>query len=271
MKQSIRTKKDYKLLTDERDLTVVSLLILAGAVIFLSISLFFSIQGNKNLKSPVYLVKPNDEIEIATPGSNQHRDKKAIARLAESWLKMSYEWDLHNPDNQDTPCVSEIKAIDSVVPCKVHDASFLLSPPIRNRFLYLIARDIVKKGVYGENKVFSLVDIFLTNNFKKRGPDTYSIDIIASRIDLKESISPSGLEVREEIDDEILNNRIFLQSIPSDRLVLPDLEQVAYRRKIHSLLSAGLIITDIKPIQIPLKFRKSELKVTRGRSSSNDR
>jgi len=229
-----------------------------AVIVSLSIALLTSIAVNYQQGSNIYILKPNGETAIATSATREDFIAEALPTTAESFIKLSYEWDLHNPDNKNAPCLAELKNIGAVVPCKIHDVSFLLSPRIRSKFLRIIAGVTTKAGLYDENGIFSFVQIFFTSTPHQTSSNTYYIDLIASRVDLKISITTSGLIHREQVNDEILNNRIFFQVISPDRLIDRDLKstEIALRRQIHSLLSAGLIITDIQPIDVPIDFRK---------------
>ncbi len=251
----------FQAVEKDRDKTFYCLSALSITVPILSIALGISVSLNFRLKSDIYVVKPDNSITHAAPNySDAHRDRDRIAHLAESWLKLTYEWDINHPENPAIPCISSLKTFNVVMPCKTHDAGFLLSPKIRDPILAEISKSI-PAGVYQPEGIFSTVKVYFTSSPRNKGNGIYEIDLIASRRDFKETIKPSGLTVRTEIAGENLNSTFTFRSIPPDLLVLEEHENITYRKKINSLLSSGLIITHLKEYKnVPDDFKKFQRK-----------
>lgn len=241
---------------NDRNKIFYCLLAIAIAVPILSLTLGISVWLNFKSKSKIYIVEPDNSIALAAPDyDNAHRAHDAIAHVGISWLKLSYEFDLNSTKNNKVPCVTKVKVLGIILPCKTYDASFLLSPKIRLPVLAAISTTIPDE-VYKPNGIFSVVKVYFTSHPRKKSKDTYEIDLIASRIDFKEVIKSSGLIERTEISSENLNSTLTLKSTPPNLLVLKELEKVTYRKKIHSLLSSGLVITNIEVFEaVPEDFK----------------
>ncbi|MDJ0726319.1 MAG: hypothetical protein QNJ38_14490 [Prochloraceae cyanobacterium] len=252
----------FQAVENDRDKTFYCLLALSISVPILTIALLLSVWLNFRLKSEIYLVKPDNSIARATPNyTDAHRDRDRIAHLAESWLKLTYEWDLNHPDPQSQPCIASLKTFNVVMPCKTHDAGFLLSPKIRDPILAAISKSIPTK-VYEPQGIFSAVKVYFTGSPRNLGNGIYEIDLIASRRDFIETIKPSGLVVRTEVGSQNLNSTFTFKTIPPDLLVLGEDENITYRQKINQLLSSGLIITRLKEYKnVPDDFKKFEVKI----------
>lgn len=235
---------------NDRNKIFYCLLAIAIAFPILSLTLGVSLWLNFKSKSKIYVVAPDNSIALAAPNyDNTHRAHNTIAHVGVSWLKLSYEFDLNSTKNNKLPCVAKVESLGIILPCKTYDASFLLSPKIRLPVLAAISTTIPDE-VYKPNGIFSVVKVYFVSHPRKKNKDTYQIDLIASRIDFKEVIKPSGLIERIEVGSENLNSTLTLKSTPPNLLVLKELEKVTYRKKIHSLLSSGLVITNIEVFEI---------------------
>lgn len=217
------------------------------AILGLSLALVFSLLGNLILLFNNRALAQREKTFVQMAGGRtipveefdqQHREADVIRRTAATWMQLTFEWDNQIPDSDLEDKGYKIQG--QTVPTKAYLASYLVEDGFRQEFLKLLGAQVVPRQVY-TGQLQSVLRFYSISNPRQVAKGRWQVDIVATRIE-----RGVGQEVREIP----INRRITLQATVPLKLALGKAEPVAWRRQVYELLSNGLIITDIIPLDL---------------------
>ena len=233
--------EDIKHIPIRKESSVI--VVLSGLVLALAVSALCNlvlIANNRSLavKKSVYVQQPDGYTGIAQEFDQTHREAEVIKKTATTWMQLSFEWDSQVPGADYTD--KGIKVGKQIVPTKTYLASFLMEPGFREEFLTLLGRDIVPQTVFSGNHQ-SIVRFYSVSEPRQVAAAKWEVDIVATRVDRN---------ANGEIAEIPLNRTITLKAIPPIEPTLGEEEPLAWRRKVYSLSTNGLMITEVIPLKI---------------------
>jgi hypothetical protein len=217
--------------------------ILAGlsvGVFTLSLILLFLAFANRSLanRGRVYVQMDNGKTEVAQEFDVFYRDPKVIQTAVTNWIQMTYEWDNRIPGSEQTDPGIKIGSSNKTVPTKLYLAAFLLQDGFREEFLKQIA-DLIPASVNTGSRR-SLVRFYSIGTPTAIADNKWKIDIVSTRFES----SPS-----QSLREVPMNWTITVQAIPYVPPILGKEDPLVFRQKVYELLSSGLVITDIVPLE----------------------
>ena len=233
--------EDIKHIPIRKESSVI--VVLSGLVLALAVSALCNlvlIANNRSLavKKSVYVQQPDGYTGIAQEFDQTHREAEVIKKTATTWMQLSFEWDSQVPGADYTD--KGIKVGKQIVPTKAYLASFLMEPGFREEFLTLLGRDIVPQTVFSGSHQ-SIVRFYSVSEPRQVATAKWEVDIVATRVDRN---------ANGEIAEIPLNRTITLKAIPPIEPTLGEEEPLAWRRKVYSLSTNGLTITEVIPLKI---------------------
>ena len=235
------TTEDIKHIPIRKESSVI--VVLSGLALALAVSALCNlvlIANNRSLavKKSVYVQQPDGYTGIAQEFDQTHREAEVIKKTATTWMQMSFEWDSQIPGADYTD--KGIKVGKQTVPTKTYLASFLMEPGFREEFLTLLGRDVLPQTVFSGNHQ-SVVRFYSVSEPRQVASAKWEVDIVATRVDR----SANG-----EIGEIPLNRTIALKAVPPIEPSLGEEEPLAWRRKVYSLSTNGLMITEVTPLTL---------------------
>lgn len=222
-----------------------SLIILMGILgMGLLVSLFanlFLLFNNRALaqRESIYVQQTDGTTVKADEFDVNYREADVIKNTAVRWMQMSFEWDNQIPGSNAEDPGYAIEGTTQSVPTEVYLASYLMDTGFRQEFLSLMGQDLISPGVLqGSDK--SSVRFFAVSDPRQVGEGLWEVDIVATRIER---------DRRQETAEVPMNRTITLKAIPPIEPLFDDLEPQAWRQKMYDLLSNGLIITKVEPLE----------------------
>lgn len=233
--------EDIKHIPIRKESSVI--VVLSGLVLALAVSALCNlvlIANNRSLsvKKSVYVQQPDGYTGIAQEFDQTHREAEVIKKTATTWMQLSFEWDSQVPGADYTD--KGIKVGKQIVPTKAYLASFLMEPGFREEFLTLLGRDIVPQTVFSGNHQ-SIVRFYSVSEPRQVATAKWEVDIVATRVDRN---------ANREIAEIPLNRTITFKAIPPIEPTLGEEEPLVWRRKVYSLSTNGLMITEVIPLKI---------------------
>jgi hypothetical protein len=211
-----------------------------------TLGLLVLVANNRSLatRGKVYVQMSNGTTEFAQEFDVLHRRPEVIKSVAARWMQLSFEWDNRIPGGNDTQQQDQGVDVDkqqrNKVPTKVYLASYLMEPGFRQQFLKLMAGEVVPVDVLtGRRK--SVVRFYSISEPRQISQSRWEVDIVASRIERSAT---------QELAEVKLNRTITLQAIPPIDLALKQEEPEVWRRTIYELSKSGLMITEVKPLNL---------------------
>ena len=233
--------EDIKHIPIRKESSVI--IVLSGLALALAVSALCNlilVANNRSLavKKSIYVQQPDGYTGVAREFDQTHREAEVIKKTATTWMQLSFEWDSQVPGADYTD--KGVKVGKQVVPTKTYLASFLMEPGFREEFLTLLGRDIVPQTVFSGNHQ-SIVRFYSVSEPRQVAAAKWEVDIVATRVDRN---------ANGEIAEIPLNRTITLKAIPPIEPTLGEEEPLAWRRKVYSLSTNGLIITEVSPLKI---------------------
>lgn len=235
--QQPKQKSGLPIQAESQALVVLGLIV--GALLLSLLGNLILLLNNRSLvqRGSVYVQQPDGFTEIAKEFEELHRQNATLKRTVATWIQLTFEWDNRIPDSDMTDEGMEFAG--TTVPTKVYLASIVMEDGFRREFLRALGEDVVPVDVYTGNRR-SLVRFYSISTPRKIADGRWEVDVVSTRIELV-----NGVEERE-VD---FNRTFTLQAIPPVQPALDD-EPDAFRREAYALLNNGLLITEIRPLDV---------------------
>ncbi len=215
-------------------------------VLLLSCGLFLSILANLVLLTNNRALAKREKIYVQTPDGFTveakefealHRESEIIKRTISVWIQLTFEWDNDIPDSDLKD--EGIELYGTTVPTKAYLGSILMADGFRREFLKTLGNQVIPRSVYS-GRLKSFVRFYSISNPRLINEGRWEVDVVSTRFELLD-----GIEQKE-----VNFNRTF-----TVQAILPvepafDNEPDPFKRKAYELLNNGLIITDIKPLDL---------------------
>lgn len=221
-----------------------SLILLLGglaAVLLLSVlGNLLLLFNNRSLatRGSTYVQQNDGTTFQASEFDERYREPEVIKNTAVRWLQMAFEWDNQIPGTGREDVGYAIEGSTQEIPTEVYLASYLMDEGFRTEFLRLMSDRIGPAVMNGSKK--TVVRIFSVSDPRAVGEALWEVDIVATRIERDE---------RQETAEVEMNRTITLKAIPPIEPLFENLEPSAWRQKTYELLSNGLIITKVEPLE----------------------
>ncbi|NEQ29556.1 MAG: hypothetical protein F6K04_00935 [Leptolyngbya sp. SIO4C5] len=191
-------------------------------------------------RESIYVQQPDGYTAEAAEFDVLHREADIIKNTAVRWMQMSFEWDNKIPGSNAEDPGYAIEGTTRTIPTEVYLASYLMEPGFRQEFLRLMSEEIVPTGaMLGRDK--SVVRFFAVSSPRQVGEAIWEVDIVATRIER---------DRRNETAEVPMNRTITLKAIPPVEPVFDEEEPLAWRREVYQLMSNGLTITKVEPLEV---------------------
>jgi hypothetical protein len=223
-----------------------SLIVIMGILgVGLLVSLFanvFQLFNNRAIaqRESVYVQQVDGTTAKASEFDVLHREANVIKNTAVRWMQMSFEWDNKIPGSDAEDPGYAIEGTTQTIPTEVYLASYLMEEGFRQEFLRLMGEEKISSGVM-LGREMSVVRFFAISDPRQVGEGLWEVDIVATRIERDRN---------QETNEIPMNRTITLKAIPPIEPVFDELEPLAWRREVYSLLGNGLVITKVAPLEI---------------------
>lgn len=240
-KESSEESKVYLPIRSENSLIVV----MGILGIALLVSLFanvFQLFNNRAIaqRRSVYVQQVDGTTTKASEFDVLHREAEVIKNTAVRWMQMSFEWDNKIPGSNAEDPGYAIEGTTRTIPTEVYLGSYLMEEGFRQQFLKLMSEDKISSGVMlGRER--SVVRFFAVSDPRQVGEGLWEVDIVATRIERDRN---------QETNEIQMNRTITLKAIPPIEPVFDELEPLAWRKEVYSLLGNGLLITKVEPLEV---------------------
>ena len=213
-------------------LALVTLLSVLGNLLLL-----FNNRSLANRRS-TYVQQSDGTTFKASEFDRTYREPEVIRNTAVRWMQMSFEWDNQIPGSGREDTGYAIQGSTQEIPTEVYLASYLMEPGFRTEFLRLMSDRIGPDVMNGSKK--TVLRVFSVSNPRRVGEALWEVDIVATRIERDD---------RQETAEVNMNRTITLKAIPPIEPLFEGIEPSAWRQKTYSLLSNGLVITRVEPLE----------------------
>jgi hypothetical protein len=230
-------QKGFPMQAESQALAVLGFIV--GALLLSLLGNLILLLNNRALtqRGSVYVQQPDGFTEKAQEFDELHRQNETLKRTVATWIQLTFEWDNRIPNSNAVDEGMELAGV--TVPTKAYLASIVMEDGFRREFLRTLGRDVVPVDVYTGSRR-SLVRFYSISTPRQIADGRWEVDVVSTRIELL-----NGVEERE-VD---FNRTFTLQAIPPIEPALED-EPDAFRREAYALLNNGLLITEIRPLDI---------------------
>jgi len=230
-------KKGLPLQAESQALVVLGFII--GALLLSLLGNLILLLNNRSLaqRGSTYVQQPDGFTEVAKEFDELHRQNATLKRTVATWIQLTFEWDNRIPNSDAVDEGMEFAGV--TVPTKAYLASIVMEDGFRREFLRALGEDVVPVDVYTGNRR-SLVRFYSISTPRQIADGRWEVDVVSTRIELV-----NGVEERE-VD---FNRTFTLQAIPPIEPALEN-EPDAFRREAYALLNNGLLVTEIRPLDV---------------------
>jgi hypothetical protein len=234
-------KQVYLPIRSENSLIVVMGILGVGLLVSLFANVF-QLFNNRAIaqRESVYVQQVDGTTAKASEFDVLHREANVIKNTAVRWMQMSFEWDNKIPGSDAEDPGYAIEGTTQTIPTEVYLASYLMEEGFRQEFLRLMGEEQISSGVM-LGREMSVVRFFAVSDPRQVGEGLWEVDIVATRIERDRN---------QETNEIPMNRTITLKAIPPIEPVFDELEPLAWRREVYSLLGNGLVITKVAPLEI---------------------
>jgi hypothetical protein len=214
---------------------------LAGATIWLAIS-FSKLSAQK---PPTLVQQVDGRAFTVRSTAYTYREPEVIRRTVSDWAVMTFTWG--KPPGSNPAQADEGRAIEGKrerIPISAWEASFLLAPDFRDRFLQQLATEIVPQDVFKG----TVAAVLVPQNFSTpevAGDGRWKVDMVATRI-VFDDANPAGRTIP-------FNRTFYVRAMPPPQSPLgqqaPDLQRIVY-----AILERGVQIEEIRPLDREVKL-----------------
>ncbi len=219
---------------------VLALMVLAGCFICLTFVTAWISFTNRALavRGQTFVQLNNGSAVEAQEEDENFRSEEVLQEAVARWTQLTFEWDNTIPNSTATDQGYEVGS-DGRITSRAYFASYLLEDGAQGGFReeFLEKLGELTPGAVFDGSVKSVVRIYDVSKPRRIAPGKWEVDLVATRY------------LQGQTDGIEFNRTFTLQAVRPASLALGEEEPSAYRRQIYSLLSAGLIITEIVPIQ----------------------
>jgi hypothetical protein len=208
----------------------IGMIILSFVTVWLAIS-YAKLSGQK---PPTLVQQVDGRAFTARLAQQQYREPEV-----NHWAIMTFTWG--KPQGQSNPSTDEGKVIAARkrVPTSAWEASFLLSPDFRDRFLQQLASEVVPEDVFKGQ----VAAVLVPQNYSQPvlvGDGRWRIDLIATRM-VFDAGNPGGRAIP-------FNRSFYVKAVqPPDHPL--GQQATEYQRIVYSMLESGLQIEEIRPME----------------------
>jgi len=216
----------------------------------LTLLLFFLAFGNRvalqNIQRELRLERqqtfvqlPSGESLLVESRPSWYRTDQVVKNVVEQWVRLTYEWDSKLPTQEDYD--PGVRFEQNSIPTKVYLASYLLeSNGFREAFLRSLPN--VLPTNFFRSRIQGIVEVYSISDPRQIAEGKWEVDLVSVLIERY----PSGQEKTQKY-----NRTFVLESRRIPNQVFEDQEETSLlRQKVFELATNGLIITDIKDLQI---------------------
>lgn len=233
------TRNRFKL--DSTDILPISFAGLSIGLVILSFVTFWLALSYAKLaaqKPPTLVQQVDGHAFTARPATEQYREPEVIRKTVSHWAIMTFTWG--NPTGQGKSSTDDGKLISDRkrIPTSAWEASFLLSPDFRDRFLKQYATDIVPDEIF-KGRVAAILVVQNTSQPEFTGEGRWRVNVVATRI-VFDAENPAGRMIP-------FNRSFYVKAVQSPDNPLKE-TATEYQRIVYSLLESGLQIEEIRPL-----------------------
>lgn len=213
---------------------------LAAIVLLSVLGNLLLLLNNRSLatRGSTYVQQSDGTTFKASQFDESYREPEVIKNTAVRWMQMAFEWDNQIPGSGREDVGYGIEGSTQEIPTEVYLASYLMDEGFRTEFIRLMSDRIGPDVMNGSKK--TVVRIFSVSDPRAVGEALWEVDIVATRIERDE---------RRETAEVPMNRTITLKATPPIEPLFENLEPSAWRQKTYELLSNGLIITKVEPLE----------------------
>lgn len=233
--------KVYLPIQNENSLILVMGILGIGLLVsgFANVFLLFNNRAIAQRES-IYVQQVDGTTTQAAEFDVLHREADVIKNTAVRWMQMTFEWDNKIPGSNAEDPGYEIEGTTQAIPTEVYLASYLMEEGFRQEFLRIMGEERISPGVMlGRDR--SVMRFFAVSDPRQVGEGLWEIDIVATRIERDRN---------QEVAEIAMNRTITMKAIPPIEPVFDELEPLAWRREVYTLLANGLLITKVEPLEI---------------------
>lgn len=235
-------RKSQRFKLDSSDILPLAFVGLSTGVMFLTVAFIWLAMGVSKLANqppPTLVQQVNGRAYRVRTEDYFHREPEVIRKAVSDWAVMTFSWgNLPGKQSGEIDPGVQVKGRKRV-PTSAWEASFLLAPNFRDRFLSDLAEKVIPVGLF-EGQVAGVLVPQTVSPPQLAGHGRWKVDMVATRI-LFDSTNPSGYSIP-------FNRTFYVRAVEPPRNPLTQ-NATEYQQVVYQMLESGLQIEQIQPFE----------------------
>lgn len=235
-------RKSQRFKLDSSDILPLAFVGLSVGIVFLTVAfiwLALVVSKLANQQPPTLVQQVDGRAYRVRTENYDHREAEVIRKTVSDWAMISFSWG-NLPGKQQTAIDPGVAVKGRKrVPTGTWEASFLLTPDFRDRFLSEMAEKVIPAGVF-EGQVAGVLVPQTVSPPQLAGEGRWKVDMVATRI-IFDSSNPSGYSIP-------FNRTFYLRAVDPPQNPLAQ-DATEYQRVVYQMLEGGLQIEEIRPLE----------------------
>ncbi|MBW4466329.1 MAG: hypothetical protein KME07_12965 [Pegethrix bostrychoides GSE-TBD4-15B] len=235
-------RKSQRFKLDSSDILPLAFVGLSTGMTFLTVAfiwLAMSVARLANQPPPTLVQQVDGRAYSVRTEDYSHREPEVIRKAVSDWAVMTFSWgNLPGKQSGTVDAGVPVKGRKRV-PTSAWEASFLLAPDFRDRFLSDLAEKVIPVGLF-ESQVAGVLVPQTVSPPQLAGNGRWKVDMVATRI-LFDGTNPSGYSIP-------FNRTFYVRAVDPPRNPLVQ-NATEYQQVVYQMLESGLQIEQIQPFE----------------------